>query len=213
MECPLVFGVIKASLENVEVAKLVLAKNGVDQSSVLVGASVHNQRIERLWRDVFTAVTQFYHSLFHYMEHCNLLNPLCPVRLFALHFVYTPRINRALELFVAGWNSHSISKTGGQTPLKLYTRGMIDLQQKLSTTSIDYFEDITEEYGAEDITPELDSENTVDVPPIDLNLTQECMDSLKSVVDPLAESDKYGTDVYLTTLTAVEELVNSSHSR
>ena len=149
------------------------------------------------------------------MEHCNLLNPLSPVYLFALHFVYMPRTNRVLKLFVAGWNSHSISKTGGQTPLKLYTRGMIDLQQKLSTTSIDHFEDITEEYGAEDsedITPELDSENTVDVPPIDLNLTQECMDILKSVVDPLAESGKYGTDVYLTTLTAIEKLINSSHS-
>ena len=42
-------------LENVEVAKLVLAKKGVDRSSVLVGASVHNQRIERLWRDIHSS--------------------------------------------------------------------------------------------------------------------------------------------------------------
>ena len=39
-------------LENIEVAKFMLLNRGLERSSVLVGASVHNQRIERLWRDV-----------------------------------------------------------------------------------------------------------------------------------------------------------------
>lgn len=42
--------------ENYGVAELMLKYRGVDRNSVLVGPSVHNQRIERLWRDVFDAV-------------------------------------------------------------------------------------------------------------------------------------------------------------
>ncbi len=51
-------------LENVEVAKFRLKERGLDRGSALVGSSVHNQRIERLWRDVFMAVSQLYHRLF-----------------------------------------------------------------------------------------------------------------------------------------------------
>ena len=36
-------------LENVEIARMMLEQRGTDCASVLVGSSVHNQRIERLW--------------------------------------------------------------------------------------------------------------------------------------------------------------------
>ena len=51
-------------LENVDVAHLMLEERGLERGSVLVGSSVHNQRIEHLWRDMYTAVIQLFHRLF-----------------------------------------------------------------------------------------------------------------------------------------------------
>ena len=59
-------------LENIEVAKLMLVQRGCGRGSVLVGASVHNQRIERLWRDLYTAVVQLYKRLFYHLENTGL---------------------------------------------------------------------------------------------------------------------------------------------
>ena len=41
--------------ENVDVSMFMLSHplRGPDRGSVLVGRSVHNQRVERMWRDVF----------------------------------------------------------------------------------------------------------------------------------------------------------------
>lgn len=52
--------------ENVDVAMYLLEHplRGQGRSSVIVGKRVHNQRIERMWRDVYEGITDFYHSLF-----------------------------------------------------------------------------------------------------------------------------------------------------
>ena len=84
--------------ENVQVARFMLHARGIDKRPVLTGSSVHNQRIERLWRDVFSTVTGNYYRLFYLLEQEEVLDHLNQTDLFALHHVYIPRINQGLQM-------------------------------------------------------------------------------------------------------------------
>ena len=44
--------------ENIDVVQYMIHRRGTGRGSALVGRSVHNQRIERLWRDVYTDVLE-----------------------------------------------------------------------------------------------------------------------------------------------------------
>ena len=73
--------------ENVQVWQLMEEVRGRDRGSYIAGSSVHNTRIERLWRDVYTAVTSMYVSVFSELEERNLLDSDNETDLFCLHYV------------------------------------------------------------------------------------------------------------------------------
>ena len=113
--------------ENIQVGMFMLNHplRGTGRGSVIVGRSIHNQRIERLWRDVYQGVIKLYHGLFYYLEDTGLLDPNNEVHLFSLHYVYLPRIRRHLDTWKKAWNEHPFRTESGATPLQLWTAGLV----------------------------------------------------------------------------------------
>ncbi len=87
-------------LENVGVARFTLENRGINRGSHITGSSVHNCRVERIHRDVYTVLLCFYASQLHEMEEQGILDPLNKAHLFCLHFVFITRIQRSLKEFV-----------------------------------------------------------------------------------------------------------------
>ena len=76
---------------------------------MIVGRSVHNQRIERLWHDVYYQKTSTFYHLFYHLEDCGVLDVNNELHMFSLHYVFVPRLNKQLADFVEGWLSHGLS--------------------------------------------------------------------------------------------------------
>lgn len=72
--------------ENILVCHFMISVRGTNRASHIAGSSVHNQRIERLWRDVYRCVCSTYHELFYAMEANGILDPENQDDLFVLHF-------------------------------------------------------------------------------------------------------------------------------
>ena len=73
--------------------------HSVISNPVIVGSSVHNIHIERLWRYTFRCVLSVIYQLFYYLEEQGKLNPLKEIDIYCLHYVNIPQVNKALNMF------------------------------------------------------------------------------------------------------------------
>lgn len=164
-----------------------------------MGKSVHNQRIECLWRDVYNAVTQLYYHLFYSLEGEDLLDSFNELHLFSLHYVFYPRINKALEILM---DNHKLSTCHHQSPLQLYTKGVLTLNFD-GISVLDYTSIIDENiYGAEDgnhhsMLAVATVENDVNVEVPEVTIPPCIRTRIETLpVDSLKDSMNYGIELY-----------------
>ena len=112
--------------ENVLVWQHMIEKRGEGRGSVLSGSSTQNQRIERLWRDLFRCVCSTFYYTFVAMEEEGILDRDNDLHKFILYFVFLPRINVAIDSFVNAWNRHPMRTEHNWSPEQMWVNGMVD---------------------------------------------------------------------------------------
>ena len=188
--------------ENTKVAQHMLVHRGMERNSIITGSSTHNQRIERLWRDLHQGVTQIFYRLFYYLEHLELLDCTNEIHKYALHYIFLPRINKAIHTFSDGWNSHGIRTERNKSPRQLFTEGALRLQ-RTGLHAVDFFQNVDDVYGSEaddEYTYSTFNANRIQVSQNIFSLGESEYSQLTQLIDPLSESSNYGIELYEQTI-------------
>lgn len=67
------------------------------ESAVITGSSTHNERIERMWRDVYRCVSVSFSDVFRELEDNRHLDVLNEVDMYCLHKSFPNIICRNME--------------------------------------------------------------------------------------------------------------------
>ena len=131
------------------------------------------------------------------MESQGTLDPVSERDLYALHYVFLPRINQSLRAFQEGWNHHGIRTEHNRTPNQLFAFGALQLQQS-GLAALDFFEQVSEDYGIieDGLASDESSLEGVPIPTNTIELSEEQIQQLHNFVNPLSESTDYGIALY-----------------
>ena len=208
--------------ENSIIGTIMETIRGEGRGSWLRGPSVHNQRIERLWRDLRSFCTNFFIALFCRMENNGIYIPDSNIHRFSLHYVFLPRLNRALDEFTLSYNNHGIRTMRGRTPSQIFVSGImsnynsnyVHVREQLNGTSpdIDLNEfGVTATYRSE---ANVGEDSVVNVARPTLEITEENYNRLierlqEYVPDVNGECHDHGLAFYMLTLLHVNDFMNS----
>ena len=179
--------------ENILVCHFMVAVRGTERGSHIAGSSVHNQRIERLWRDVYRCVCSTYHELFYAMEAMGVLDPDDEVDLFVLHCVYLTRINKSLSDFTTAWNLHPLRTERNWSPRQIMINSLIQ-QSEISSSS-----EVPADFGVDYEGPIAQEEpGTVEVPLTSPPLSEPDLQEFLDIVDTESFFDDFGLQHYIS---------------
>lgn len=203
--------------ENNAICLMMNIFRGFHRGSALRGRSTHNQRIERLWGDLWRGHTNVYYDYFHFLENEGVLDPDNEMHIWALHYVYLPRINRDLQDFMTQWNHHGLRTEHHMTPLQIFVRGCLQQQGRQSTAMQDLFAPTAGGPRSTDTVPVVDHAGTrgesasisranqqlldwperVTVPSVDYLVPEDLMEQILAQFDPLdGPREEYGFHVF-----------------
>ena len=121
--------------ENIEVWRMMMNEHST-HTCVITGSSTHNERIERLWRDVHRSVIVTFSDTFRQLEADEQFDHLNEVDMYCLHSTFAPKINRCLQAFAEAWNNHAISTEHNATPQQLFITSPHEEVSESEPTSI-----------------------------------------------------------------------------
>jgi hypothetical protein len=201
-----------AGSENMLIARLMFRVRGAGRGSHLVGPSVHNQRIERLWRDIFSRCLHVFYTLFSNMEEEGLVNICNDYHIAALQYVFVPRINRALEQFRNMWNNHPMRTCNSLSPVQMWGRGVLEAAAAENSSSIgSVLNELTPEQSLQlNYASQLARRRETQQPstPVRTSRVEIPTDILLSV-DPLQHSMNNGIDIYTNVLHIIQTFFES----
>ncbi|KAK0474593.1 hypothetical protein IW261DRAFT_1341498 [Armillaria novae-zelandiae] len=99
---------------------------GIIRNSYIWGRSVHNTRVERMWRDTTIAFSNKWKGFFYDLECSHSLNPLLNRHIWLLHFLFLGKIDGDCQKWANHWNNHKLSLHGhSASPLQIWMESQL----------------------------------------------------------------------------------------
>ena len=107
------------------------------EGGYIIDNSVHSQRVERLKRNTFYAITGLYYKNVQYLEEI-MKWWVNEVHMGVLQHTFVPRANCALNFFADSWNAHPLSSEKNRSSEQLWILWMNIQKVELCTYTVNF---------------------------------------------------------------------------